>query len=315
MLQNWALASSCALAAMLMGSTGWGQETESTVQEESSSSRVVEADGTVVTTEVVTRTEDFAMDMRPFGTAGQVTFGISRIGGLYYTRNTLQDGGGNDLPIDQPNEFGLSLFIGGTKDTTNLGLTIPRLSLDVFVTDNLSIGGGPIFGYKSSGNQTPVDPASVGVNQLTEQVGKELLQTTLPPALTDVEVREIAVGGEVRIGYTFVMGRWVIWPRAGVELVWDVTKTTGKQLDLPAAIQGQTTYAPYEAEQRLLAAWVELEMPVLFTLTDSFYAGFVPTFDIPFLGNLTDQNGHKLGKAKALNMAGLFTWGGYFHLL
>ncbi len=77
-------------------------------------------DGTVVTTDVVTRTEDFAMDMRPFGTAGQVTFGISRIGGINWTQNKLEDADGNELPTKKPNEFGVSVFIGGVKDNTNL---------------------------------------------------------------------------------------------------------------------------------------------------------------------------------------------------
>jgi hypothetical protein len=317
MRRNCVLAVGGACVALLMGSTAWGQdEVQTSHEKDIEVTRDVEPDGSVVTTEVVTTTDTFEKPWTPFGAAGQITFGISRIGGINYTKTTMEDASGNALPIDQPNEFAITLFTGGPKNNTNLGLSMPRLSLDIFAADNFSIGGGPIFGYKSDGNQTHVDPAIVAANETTKTV---ISQASGIPfnhdTFTNVTVREIIIGAELRFGYTFHLGdRFVVWPRAGMEFAWDVVKTTGLMLDVQEAQQGQLNYTSFTQEQRAILAWVELEVPFVFLITESFYMSFTPTFDIPIVGNRTDADGKDVGKVKALNLAGYFSWGGYFHL-
>jgi len=301
-----------------MGSTALGQsqEVQTSHEQDVQVSRDVEPDGTVVTTEVVTTTDTYEKPWDKFGRAGQITFGIGRIGGINYTTTKITDRDGNELPGGKPNEFAITLFTGGPKNTTNLGLSMPRLSLDIFAADNFSIGGGPIFGYKSDGNQDSVDPAIVAINETTKAI---ISQTSGIPftenAMTGVTVREIVVGAELRFGYTFHLGsRFIVWPRAGMEMAWDVTKTTGQQLDVQAATTGQLNYTAFTMEQRAILAWVEVEVPFVFLIAEHFYMSFTPTFDIPVVGNLSDEDGHNTGRVKALNLAGYFSWGGYFHL-
>jgi hypothetical protein len=242
-------------------------------------------DGSTVTTSTVTSVTETPAPTNKFGTAGDWVIGISRAGGISYSKNAVQDSNGDDLFSDNPWELNFTLFVGGEKNALNGGLSLPRWQFDAFIIENLSLGGGILVGYRN--DTFPADMVVLGV---------------------PVKEKELVFGFEFKVGYAINFSDSVHWwPRVGVEWVWDRTKLEGGETD------------KILEERTFNALWIMADAPFVFDVTPGFAITFAPTFDFPIIGTVKQKvlvDGALVDapetKAKILNMGGYMGVLGYF---
>ena len=251
------LAVATALAGMMFSGAALADDDGSTtsVTEEGSVENL--PDGSTVTTSTVTSITDTPAKTAKFGAEGDWVIGITRGGGLSYSKLTLQDSDGNNYLDNQPWELNFTLFVGGVKNQFNAGLLLPRWQFDTFIVENFSIGGGALVGVKSD-----TEPSN----------------TIGPVTIPKAQEKELVFGVELKVGYNINFSDTVHWwPRVGLEFVWDRNRT---EEGVDATILTETTFT---------ALWLMVDAPFVFDLFPGFAVTLAPTFDIPLVGNVTSK--------------------------
>lgn len=133
------------------------------------------------------------------GEEGQLTFGVDRIMGLAFDRATLSPDTGGDITVKNTS---FALFGNpGAGDPTGPTMMIPRLSLDFFVVEGISVGGSLMYFTRSG--ETETDAGSTD-NPSTSTFG-------IAP----------------RVGYAMAFDEtFSFWPRAGITYFSSKTETT-----------------------------------------------------------------------------------------
>lgn len=133
------------------------------------------------------------------GEEGQLTFGVDRVMGLSFDRTTDTPDSGGDIIFKSTS---ISLFGnpggGGAAPT----LMIPRLALDFFVTEGISVGGSLI--YFSRTGETETDAGTADGDTTT------------------------TFGIAPRVGYAMAFDEtFSFWPRGGITYFTSKTETPG----------------------------------------------------------------------------------------
>ncbi len=250
------LAVATALAGMMFSGGALAEDDGSTtsVTEEGSVENL--PDGSTVTTSTVTSITDTPVPNKEFGGAGDIVFGVERLGGFTYAKMIPEDSDGNKRFDDNPSEINFTLFIGGEKNTFNAGLVLPRFTLDYFVIDHLSIGGGVIAGVRND----------------------KIPENTLLGPSPEANLKELAFGALFKVGYALNLSDWVsLWPRVGLEFLWDRKR---EEVTSDNTITFETAFT---------GLWLMVDAPFVFELFSGFGLTVAPTFDFPLVGNVTTK--------------------------
>jgi hypothetical protein len=114
----------------------------------------------------------------------QFVFGVDRVMGFSWDRLNIEPEGGGETITKTTN---VSLFGSASGATTN----VPRLGLDFFVTEGVSVGGSFIYLSRSSELETDADTTDLGT--------------------------ETAWAIHPRVGYAFALDEtFSVWPRLGI---------------------------------------------------------------------------------------------------
>ena len=147
----------------------------------------------------------------------QFVFGVDRVMGISWDRLTLESDVGGTTVTQTTKTTNISLFGSGGGQTTN----IPRLALDFFVTEGISIGGSLVYLHRSISQELDPDPGNA-----SGDVGSGSLFAIHP-----------------RVGYAYPFDEtFSIWPRLGItyfsytEEVIDVSETTTSGFDLTGEV-------------------------------------------------------------------------------
>jgi hypothetical protein len=183
------------------------------------------------------------------GQPGRVAISAERLFGFAYS-SQKQSLNGVDGPTTTTTGFSL---LGSPLGSVGGSFSVPRLALDAFVTQGLSVGGAVGVGYtKESASQ-----AGVTAGDLT------FTGFTIDP----------------RIGYLVrISPGFAVWPRVGVSLFY---------LSLSSSAQGGGTAT--STSETLLAA--TLEVPFAVTVVPRVVFLFGPTADISVYGKATTNPG------------------------
>lgn len=148
-----------------------------------------------------------AQEIDNIGNAGQVVVGVDRVMGLNFIVDTTED---------EDTVAGQTVEQKRTRKLTTIGLAgsypatvlqLPRLGVDYFVTDGLSIGGS--FMYLRASGETENETTVGG---------------TTDSDTTDFEPVHFLLF-HPRLGYSFILDdTFAIWPRAGI--TWTQASTT-----------------------------------------------------------------------------------------
>jgi len=195
--------------------------------------------------------------------AGTFAIGGERLSGFYHSSITAtQDTPFGQIKIsDTTDHFTLLTNVaGGTTGgtgTTNISSSyadIPRLGLDFFVIDGLSLGGTLGIDHTALGSPTASGP---GVNVTPQNAGGSITTWLFSP----------------RVGYVFMFNDSIgIWPRGGLAYY-------------------HTSVSPDQGYGSSLHFFsLDLEAPFIFALTNGFAITAGPLFEISLDGSTSSDN-------------------------
>ncbi|MBK8999654.1 MAG: hypothetical protein IPM35_28390 [Myxococcales bacterium] len=133
------------------------------------------------------------------GEEQQITFGVDRIMGISFDRAVVSPDQGGDVTLKATN---VALFGNPGGGSEAPSLMIPRLSLDFFVVESISVGGSLLYFSQSTEQET-----SAGSND--------------GPTTTTFAIAP-------RVGYAMAFDEtFSIWPRAGITYFSSKTEEEG----------------------------------------------------------------------------------------
>lgn len=172
------------------------------------------------------------------GEEAQLTFGVDRVMGIAWNKTTVTPDAGDDIELKSTN-----IYLFGNPGSTGEGanLMVPRLGLDYFVMESISVGGS--FIYASS---TATSPGAGG---------------------GDDETKTTTIGFMPRVGYCMAFDEtFSIWPRAGITYFsskteftpdgGDTDEATGSGLDL--SLEAMVGISPFSNFAMLVGPYLDL---------------------------------------------------------
>lgn len=173
------------------------------------------------------------------GEEAQLTFGVDRVMGVAFNRTKVEPEGGGEIIVKSTNVYLFGNPGGSASDATTgasaPNLFVPRLALDYFVMESLSVGGS--FLYASSSGEIDTDAGSA-----------DLADTT-------------TLGFAPRVGYCMAFDEtFSIWPRLGItyfssKTESDAATTTVSGLDL--TLEGMVGISPFSNFAMLVGPYVD----------------------------------------------------------
>ena len=203
----------------------------------------------------------FGQPLENIGNAGQIVFGAERLTGVYHDEVTVKQ----EVPAD-PTTGRPGVTMESTSKSTTIGVfgqnaltpslflnsasSVPRLALDYFVTDGLSVGGSFVFLTRSGVSEIENDP--------TQQDQPTLSTLVVNP----------------RVGYAYAFDEtFGIWPRLGFiyERDWSKSESNGTQsVSRKTSVQYMT---------------IGLDVPFFISPMKHFAILIGPYFDLGVAGN------------------------------
>lgn len=184
------------------------------------------------------------------GEEGQITFGVDRVMGLAFDRVTVD----YPAPIGEVTSKSTSFSLFGNPGaSTSVGtagsMMIPRLSLDFFVVESVSVGGSLLYFTRSGETETDAGTAD------------------------DPSTSTFAIAP--RVGYAMAFDEtFSIWPRAGI--TWFSSKSEDN------ATGGSTTYTHSGLD-------LTLEVPVGISPIENFAILVGPYVDFGLSGTVKQE--------------------------
>jgi hypothetical protein len=197
-------------------------------------------------------------DVDNVGMDQQIVFGVDRAMGIFFDRVTEERTAGTVTT----SVTAVALIGNASGDLAGLGpstTTIPRLALDYFVTEGVSLGASFIY-YTQSGEQETEPDAGGGT---TTDLGTQSVIVIHP-----------------RIGYSFIIDEtFAIWPRAGI--TWGQGKRESEQDD------GTGTGTMVSFEQTRSAFDLSLDVPIVISPMEHFAILIGPFLDLGVGGTIS----------------------------
>jgi len=195
----------------------------------------------------------FAQDQ--FATQGTLALSADRLFGLTITTNKVKDNAGNTT-TDSATTFTLLGANGVTSEASGALTTyaIPRLGIDYFVIDGLSLGGSLLFFTRST--EEEVEPAT-------------------GPTVTNDGPSTTAFAFMPRVGYGVMFNENIgIWPRAGITYYNVNTEIDITVLNVTGTREITDT-----------GTALTIEVPLVLAPIPHLALTIGPTFDIPLGGS------------------------------
>jgi hypothetical protein len=226
-------------------------------------------------------------DVDNVGVDQQIVFGVDRAMGIFFDRITLEPEGSTTTN----STTSVALFGNASGDVGGLGpsmTTIPRLALDYFVTEGVSLGASFMYIVQSGEEETEPESGSSNTRDLPTQS-----VLVIHP----------------RIGYSFIIDEtFAIWPRAGI--------TWGRAAS-ESTLTNPTTGASVTSESSRTALDLSLDIPVVISPMEHFAILIGPYVDLgvsgtaetPSLtnpGETTDVDSKQTSFGLATGVAGYF---------
>lgn len=222
------------------------------------------ATGSAQTTTVITETTttDTPAPHVAFGQAGSLAISADRLTGFGWTQYKLAPaGGGNDITLDTTQASLLSSLVVANATLVNGIKVINPLAMPRAGLDYFVTENLSIGG------------AATGWYFGASGEGK------------DLNPRQVGFAVLPRLGYAFHLGDGMaLWPRISADIAYAVI---GKDTD-PVQLKG-------------LLFSLTFGVPWVINLSKQFAMTVTPSFDLPLLGNLTDQDGADVGKLLMMN--------------
>jgi hypothetical protein len=209
-----------------------------------------------------------------FGQKGQVAISAERLLGVYVlnadveqTGTTTFGGGSENVTLDTESDATTFVLLGSGAAVGPA--TIPRLAVDFFVIDGLSIGGSLLYWHNSAEDEdtgtTTAGPGG-GPNPLDRDRTE-----------TDTSVFGIAP----RVGYAYMFSpTFGIWPRGGFSYIHQSTESKNEVID---AGDGSVDVTDTETKQSLFS--LTLEGLLIISPFQHLAFGVGPFFEWGFSGN------------------------------
>lgn len=213
-----------------------------------------------------------------FGQRGQVAISAERLLGVYILdADTEQTGtasgiGGGTLNVARNTESNSTTFVLLGNDNAAGPAAIPRLAVDVFVIDGLSIGGSLLYWNDSSETETTGTNTPQGGPIIT--IDRERAETTT-----------VLFGFAPRVGYAYMFSPTMgIWPRGGITYVNQNAETKVDTID---AGDGSVDTADTETK---VSVWsLSLEALVIISPFEHVAFGMGPFLDFGFVGDIETE--------------------------
>jgi hypothetical protein len=243
-----------------------------------------------------------------FGHRGSVAISAERLLGVYVLNAEVEQngtatfggpGGGAVVNINRKIESDTTTFVLLGNDDAAGPASLPRLAVDFFVIDGLSIGGSLLYWHDSQENDT------TGTNQGPGGGGPN------PIDRVHVETDRTTWGIAPRVGYAYMFTPTLgIWPRGGFSYVSSKTETTTQTIDAQDGSVDQE-----DTDQTLSAFLFDLEGLFVLAPFEHVAFGVGPFFQISLTGdaetNSTPNPTHLEGDLKATSFgvtSALIAW-------
>jgi len=178
------------------------------------------------------------------GEEAQITFGVDRVMGLAFDRSKIEINQAGTTATQTSKDTTVALF--GMTGSESTGL-VPRLALDYFVVESISVGGSFVYVSRSGSTDSEAGGASVSTDN---------------PTITTLEFAP-------RVGYAMAFDEtFSFWPRAGITYFSQKTETpdptgtgagsttdTASGLDL--TIEGMVGISPFSHFAMLVGPYVD----------------------------------------------------------
>lgn len=198
----------------------------------------------------------------------QFVFGVDRVFGAYFDRTSIS--------VDDDNESSVSETRVGLVGSpgSNVFTNQPRLSLDYFVMEGLSVGGSATYAFSSGKRTTKAGSVETSAD-LPESSG-----FLLAPR----------VGYAIQFDETFAL-----WPRGGLSLFFGSTTTS-------EVVGGQVQ------RQDASVTYVDLTVEAPLTISPSDNVAFLvgPYLDLPLHGKIEDTSAKAWGFGLTAGFVGYY---------
>jgi hypothetical protein len=209
-----------------------------------------------------------------FGKKGQVAISAERLLGLYVLNaeaeqsgTTTVGGASENVTLDTEADTTAVVLLGSGPVVGPA--TIPRLAVDFFVIDGLSIGGSLLY-WTNSAEDEDTGTTTAGPGPAPNPIDRDRTET-------DTHLFGIAP----RVGYAYMFSpTFGIWPRAGFSYVNLSTESKNEVID---AGDGSVDVTDTETKQSMFS--LTLEGLFVFSPFEHFAFGVGPFFEWGFSGD------------------------------
>jgi hypothetical protein len=213
-----------------------------------------------------------------FGRKGQVAISAERLLGVYVldaeTEETgTQSAGGGSITITRNNNFNSTTFVLLGNDEAVGPAAVPRLGVDFFVIDGLSIGGSLLYWTDSS------EVEGTGINNLPG--GPD------PINRTRIEIDRNLFGFAPRVGYAYMFSpTFGIWPRGGITYTSRKEDTRTDSFD---PVDGSLDFSATSEEKQSLLS-LSLEGLLIISPFEHIAFGVGPFLDFGLTGDVENED-------------------------
>jgi hypothetical protein len=214
---------------------------------------------------------------RAFGQRGQVAISAERLLGVYVLNAEVEQSGLADGPgpldgtVNARTELDSTSFVLLGNDDSPGPAALPRLAVDVFVINGLSVGGSLLYWTDSAESDIAID--------LTPSAGPF-------PIRQHVEVDRTTFGFSPRVGYAYMFSpTFGIWPRGGISYVSSKTETTTQDFNVDGTLDDQE-----ESETTFSTLSLTLEGLLVITPFEHVAFGVGPFIEHAVTGDAETEN-------------------------